>query len=90
MSPSAAKVALGRKTSGLRVSWGRGVAVGADVEGAVFAIVTCTMAPKTFSQSGSGATSDRDVKEASRSGKDGTIVTELYHERTVCIHSIFV
>ena len=78
MSPSAAKVALGSKTSGLRVSWGGGVAVWADVEGAVFAIVTCTMAPKTFSQSGSGATSDRDVKEAGRSGEDRTIVAKLY------------
>ena len=49
MSPSAAKVALGSKTSGLRVSWGGGVAMGADVEGTVFAIVTCTMAPKALS-----------------------------------------
>ena len=48
MSPSAAKVALGRQTRGLRVSWGGGMAVRADVEGTVFTIVTCTMAPKTF------------------------------------------
>ena len=67
MSPSAAKVALGRKTSGLRVSWGSSVAVGADVEGTVFTIVTCTMAPKTFGESRSGATGDWDVKEASGS-----------------------
>ena len=90
MSPSAAKVALGRKTSGLRVSRGSGMAMGADVEGAVLTIVTCTMAPKAFGQSRSGTTSDRDVKEASRSGKDRTIVTELYHKRTVCIDSILV
>ena len=82
MSPSAAKVALGRKTSG--------VAMGTDVEGTVFTIVTCTMTPKTLGQSGSGATSDRDIKEASRSREDRTIVTKLYHERTVCVHSIFV
>ena len=66
------------------------MAMRADVEGAVLLIVTCTMAPKTFSQSGGGAASDGNVKEASRSGKDGAIVTELHHERAVCIDSVLV
>ena len=90
MSPSAAKVALGRKTSGLRVSWSGSVAVGADVKGAIFTIVTCTMAPKAFGQSRSGATGDWDVKEASGSREDWTIIAELYHERTVCVDSILI
>ena len=90
MSPSAAKVALGRKTSGLRVSWGSSVAMGADVEGAVFAIVTCTMAPKAFGEGGSGATGDWDIKEVSGGREDRTIIAELYHERAVRIDSVFI
>ena len=49
MSPAATKVALGRQTRSLRVSGGGDVAVWADVEGTIFAIVTCTKAPKAFS-----------------------------------------
>ena len=64
--------------------------MGADVEGTIFAIVTCTMAPKTFSYSRSGATSNWDVKEASWGREDRTIVTELYYKRPVCINSILV
>ena len=64
--------------------------MGADVEGAVFAIVTCTMAPKTFSKSGGGAASYWDIEKASRSREDRTIITELYYERTIGVHGIFV
>ena len=66
------------------------MAVGTDVEGTVFTIVTCTMAPKTFSKHGGGAASDWDVKKVSWGGEDRTIVTELYHKRAICIHSIFI
>ena len=48
MSPSATKVALCGQTRSLRVSWGRYVAMGAGVEGAILAIVTCTRASKTL------------------------------------------
>ena len=72
------------------MSWGRGVAVWADVEGTIFAIVTCTMAPKTFGKSRGGTASYRDIEKASRSREDRTIITELYYERTVGVHGIFV
>ena len=66
------------------------MAVRADVEGTIFAIVTCTMAPKTFGKSGGGAVSYWDMEEASQGGEDRTIVAKLNHERAVCIDSIFV
>ena len=74
MSPSAAKVALGRQTSSLRMSGGREVTVRTDVLGAVFLIVTCTRAPKTFGEGRSGAMSNGDIEEASRGRDDWTIV----------------
>ena len=66
------------------------MAMGADVERAVLAIVTCTKAPKTFGQCGSGATRDRDVEEAHWGRYDWTIITKLHDERTVGVHSILV
>ena len=65
MSPSAANITLGRQTSCLRMSGGREVAVGTDVEGTVFAIVACTRVLKAFGESRSGATSNGDVEETS-------------------------
>ena len=62
----------------------------ADVEGTIFAIVTCTMAPKTFGKSGGGAVSYWDMEEASQGGEDRTIVAKLYYERTIGVHGIFV
>ena len=62
----------------------------ADVEGAILAIVTCTMAPKAFGQRGSGAASDWDIEKASWGREDWTIITELYYERTIGVHRIFI
>ena len=64
--------------------------MGADVEGTVFAIVTCTMAPKAFGEGGSGATGDWDIKEVSGSRDDRMIVSKLHNERTIDGHSIFI
>ena len=62
----------------------------ADIEGTVFSIVTCTMAPKAFGQGRSGAASDGNIKEASWSREDRTIITELYNEGAIGVHSVLV
>ena len=90
MSPLATKVTLGGQTSSLRVSRSREVAMRADVEGTVLTIVTCARAPKAFSEREGGAARDGDVKKVSRGRNDWTIVSELYDERSVCIHSVLI
>ena len=66
------------------------MAVGADIEGAVLTIVTCTRAPKALSEHGSGTTRDRDIKEACWGRNNWMIVPELYDKRAIGIHSILV
>ena len=66
------------------------MAVGADVEGAVLAIVTCARALKALSERGSGATRDGDIEEAGWGGDERTIVSQLYDERAVDVHSILI
>ena len=90
MSPSATKVALGGQTSSLRVSGSGEVAVGTDVEGAVLMIVTCARAPKAFSERGSRATGDRDIKEVCWGRNNWVIVSELHDKRAIGIHSILI
>ena len=90
MSPSAAKVALGRQTSGLRMSRGGKVTVRTDVLGAIFSIVTCTRAPKAFSKGGSGATSNRDIEEASGGRDYWTIIANLHDKGLVVGYCIFI
>ena len=67
MSPATAKVALDRQTSGLRMTGSGEMAMGADVVGAIFSIMTSTKALKTLCKERSWMAGDRDVKEASRS-----------------------
>ena len=81
---------MGGQTSSLRVTGGGEMAVRADVEGAVLAIVTCARAPKAFGKSGSGATRNGDVEEARWGRNDRTIVSELYDKRPVDVHSVFI
>ena len=81
---------MGGQTSSLRVSRGDEVAMGTDIEGAVLTIVTCARALKALSESRGRVTRDGNIKEVSRSGNDGTIVTELHNERMVDRHSIFI
>ena len=81
---------MGGQTSSLRVSGGGGVTVGADVEGAILAIVTCARAPKTIGERGSRATRDGYVKEVCWGGNDRTIVSQLYDKRAISVHSILV
>ena len=50
MSPATAKVALDRQTSGLRVTGSGEMAVGTDIVGAIFLIMTSTKTPKTLSK----------------------------------------
>ena len=64
--------------------------MGAGVEGAVLAIVTCTRAPKALGERGSGAMRDGDVEEAGWGRDDRTIVSQLYDERAVDVHSILI
>ena len=90
MFPLAAKVALGRQTSGLRMSRGGEVTVRTDVLGAVFSIVTCIRAPKAFSEGRSGAISDGNIEEASRSRDNRMIVAHLHDKGVVDSYSIFV
>ena len=66
------------------------MAVRADVEGAVLAIVTCARAPKAFGKSRSGATRNGDVEEACWGRNDRTIVSELYDKRPVDVDSVFI
>ena len=81
---------MGGQTSSLRVSGSGEVAMGADIEGAILMIVTCARAPKTLSEGGSGATSDGNIEETSRSGNDRTIVAKLHDKGTVDSYSIFI
>ena len=90
MSPLAAWVALGGQTSSLRVSRGGELAVGADVERTVLTIVTCARAPKALSKGGSGATRDGDIKEVHWGRDNRMIVSQLYDNRAVGVHSILV
>ena len=64
--------------------------MGADVEGAVLAIVTCARALKAFNESRGRAMSNGDIKEVSGSRDDRMIVSKLHNERTIDGHSIFV
>ena len=66
------------------------MAVRADVEGAVLAIVTCARAPKAFSESGSGAMRNGNIEEARWGRNDRTIVSELYDKGPVDVHSVFI
>ena len=66
------------------------MAVRADVEGAIPAIVTCARALKAFGKSGSGATRNGDIEEARWGRNDRMIVSKLYDKRPVDVHSVFI
>ena len=59
ISPMTAKIALGRQTSSLRVSWHGKITVGVHVVGAVLSIMASTKTPKALSEKESRAMSDR-------------------------------
>ena len=57
------------------MSGGRLTTVGADVEWAIFSIMTEIMTPKTLSEGGCGSPADRDVDDSSGSGESlGSVV----------------
>ena len=69
VAPLTAKVALGSETRRGGMSGGRLTTMGADVEWAIFSIMTEIMTPKTLSEGGCGLAADRDVDDLSGGGE---------------------
>ena len=90
MSPATTKVTLNRQTRGLRVSRGGKLAMGTDIVGAVFSIVTSTKAPKALDKERSWVAGDRDVKEMSGSRYYWVVVTNMHNKGLISCNCILV
>ena len=90
ISPTTAKVALDRQTSGLRVSRHGKVTVGAYIVGAVLSIVASTKTSKTLSKKRSRTMNDRGMEKSSWGRYYWPIVTHMHDKRLVVCNGVFI